>query len=182
MAITVRVDFSAWRAAIARLVREAPPAMVRAINRSVKSAEVVMVRSVAADLGLRQADIRADGDRAKSLVVVDHASLANLRGAVVATGRRVPLIKFNARDRRPRGVVARLRGGRGQYPEAFIRTMRSGHRGVFKRQRVARLPIVELHGPSVPIVFAKHLPAGEARALEQLAKNVNHELVRLVTT
>jgi hypothetical protein len=83
-------------------------------------------------------------------------------------------------------VTARLPTGLGKYPQAFIATMRSGHRGVFMRvgassrrsagARSANLPITELHGPSIPLVFGKHLAAGLARGEAQLRKNLVHEL------
>jgi hypothetical protein len=147
-----------------------------------------MVRAIAADMGLKQGDV-------KRYVTTRLASVSSaadqLSAAVVASGARIPLIRFSARGPEPsrgrgRGVTARLPTGPGRYPQAFIATMRSGHRGVYIRPgassrrsvgaRSANLPITELHGPSIPLVFGKHLEAGLARGEEQLRKNLVHEL------
>ena len=167
--ITLSLNSADTQRAIARLRARAVPAIVRALNRAQTSANAVMVRLVAADLGLKQKDIR-DGIRLKP------ATASKLSAEIVATGARIPLVKFSARDRRPRGVSARIPGGAGRYPQAFIATMRSGHTGVFQRKGVARLPIRELHGPSMPKVFEKHIPEGLARGEESLVKNLIHEL------
>jgi hypothetical protein len=130
-----------------------------------------MVREVARDLGLRQGDVT---DRISTRAALEtHGD--RMSAWIIATGARIPLFRFRARQTRS-GVTARLPGGAGQYPGAFIATMRSGHTGVFKRRASGRLPISELHGPSVPKVFEKFIPAGIARGHEQLIKNLVHEL------
>jgi hypothetical protein len=166
---TLTLDTAGWVRGLERLQANAPAAIARALNRSATSANVVMVRGVAQDLGLRQADV-------KPFIAIRSATPGDLRAQIIASGARIPLIKFNARDRRGRGVTARLPGGAGIYPHAFIATMRSGHRGVFTRRGRPRLPIVELFGPSIPRVFEKLIPLGTARALEQLAKNLVSEM------
>src|SRR5687767_341451 len=95
----IRVNATGWQRALILLKDRAAMACVRAINRSLTSARVVMRRNTAADLGLRQGDIEKH-------IKTEPARKGNLRGAVVATGARIRLIKFNARDRRPRGVTA----------------------------------------------------------------------------
>jgi ribosomal protein L13E len=166
---SLTLDTKGWVRGLANLQANAPAAIARALNRSVTSANVVMVRAVATDLALRQSDV-------KERISVRNASPAHLVAQLIATGKRIPLIKFNARERRGRGVTARLPGGQGSYPRAFIATMSSGHRGVFVRKGKPRLPIAELFGPSIPHVFQKHIPQGLARGLEQLAKNLVSEM------
>jgi hypothetical protein len=147
-------------------------AVARALNRAIASANTVMVRAVAEDMGLKQADVR------KQIIVrraVADAVLTRMLASLEARGARLPLIAFKARAGRG-GVRARLPGGAGHYPRAFIATMPSGHVGVFQRKAAPRLPIVELHGPSIPKVFERHTPAGVARGQEQLVKNLVHEL------
>ena len=184
----MRLNTSGWQRGLERLAQRFPQATARALNRAIASASVVMVREVAADMGLKQGDV-------KRYITTRLAPLAaaadQLSAAVVASSARIPLIRFSARGPEPsrgrgRGVTARLPTGPGRYPQAFIATMASGHRGVFVRAgassrrsagaRSANLPVTELHGPSVPLVFGKHLPAGLARGEEQLRKNLVHEL------
>jgi hypothetical protein len=75
-----------------------------------------------------------------------------------------------------RGVSWSLPSGRGSDAHAFIATMPSGHRGVFRRTGIARLPIRELRGPSLVHVFRKFLPAGAARATVALMTNLRSEI------
>lgn len=158
-----------WTRALRGLAQQTPNAIARALNRSATSANVVMLRAIAADMGLRQGDV-------KPQMAQRSATASNLKAVIEARGARIPLIKFNARDRFPKGVTARLPGGAGRYPHAFIRTMRSGHTGVFQRRGPARLPITELKGPSIPRVFEKYIPNGLARAQEALVTNMAHEM------
>lgn len=158
-----------------RLLENARPAIARALNRSTGSARTAMTRAVAADMGLKAGDVR-------TRIAVTEATPNNLSTTFYASNKRVPLIDFRARGPEPsrgrgRGVTARIPGGAGRYPNAFIATMPGGHRGVFIRKRGAgRLPITELHGPSIAQSFTKHRDVGIARAKEQLPKNLQSEL------
>lgn len=173
MAATVEITFNptGWNQGLAKLAARYPDAAKRAVNRATTSARVVMVREVARDLGLRQADIQD----AISVRAAIQLSPDRIAAQIRATGKRIGLIKFGARQTRT-GVTAKLPGGKGKYPSAFIATMGSGHTGVFLRKGAKRLPIVELFGPSVPKVFEKYIPLGAARGLEQLMKNMVSEI------
>lgn len=177
MAAVVSLSFNTKQAerAFRALRANAKPAIARALNRSIGSASTVMVRGMSKDLGLKSSDVR---DQLKRTEASPTSLLARLR----ATGKRIPLIQFRAKGPEPsrgrgRGVTARLPGGAGRYPHAFIATMKSGHRGVFARRGTGgRLPVAELRGPSLPHVFVKFRPDGLARGLEQLVKNLRSEL------
>ncbi len=166
--------------------RRAQRIIARALNRGIESARTFMSREIAGDTGLRVKDARD----AFSLV---HANEARLEATLGASLKRIPLIRFNARGPEPsrgqgRGVSYRLSGGRGRHPNAFIATLKSGHRGVFVRVGAGErkspgawsknLPIRELFGPSLGKVFAKYRPAGLARAAEVFETNLKHDLDR----
>jgi hypothetical protein len=160
--------------AIQQLKERALPAIARALNRSAASAKTAMVRVIAEDLGLKVGDVRDH-------VIVRDAKPEQLRATFYASAKRIPLIDFRAKGPEPsrgkgRGVTAKLAGGQGRYPRAFISTMKSGHRGVFQRTGKARLPVTELHGPSIRHTFVKHVQVGIARGEEQLVKNLRSEL------
>lgn len=153
-----------------------PYAIARGINRSAGSAQTVAVRELSRDLGARAKDVR-DNLRLKP------ARAQDLSATLTATGRRIPLISFHARGPEPsrgrgRGVTYRIRGGPQRLPHAFIATMRSGHRGVFRRAEVRRLPIIELFGPSIPLVFARRAIRNAilGRYAEVLPGNLKHEI------
>ena len=164
-----------------RLQAVAPYAIVRAFNRAIASAKTVMVREVATDTGLKSGTVR-------DKIWVSEARPDRFIAQLQASQTRIPLIEYGARGPEPSrgrgsGVRARLKGATGRYPHAFIATMKSGHRGVFQRRPAAgqlvtlwpRLPVHELHGPSIVRVFTKHVDVGQQRGHEQLAKNLQSE-------
>lgn len=172
--LSLTLDTRQTTAAFRRLREKTPIAIARALNRSADSGKTVMVRAMSQDLGIKVSDVR-------DTVGVSRARPDRHEAQLIATGARIPLIKLHARGPEPsrgkgRGVRWRLPGSRGHDPHAFIATMPSGHRGVFKRKARARLGIYELHGPSIPQVFTKFRAMGLARMTEQLVKNLRHEL------
>lgn len=153
-----------------------PFAIARAINRSAASAQTAAVRVISRDLGARARDVR---DKVRLTPARSNA----LEATLTATGRRIPLISFRARGPEPSrgrggGVAYVMRGSRQRLPHAFIATMRSGHRGVFRRIGVARLPVIELFGPSIPQVLARRAiqNAVLTRYSEVLPGNLQHEI------
>lgn len=173
--VTISVDSEGVLHRLEQYPDRVTRATIRAINRAIASARTVMVREIARDTGLRSKDVR-------DALSLREATVNHLSGSLGATLKKIPLIKFNARGPEPsrgkgRGVRARLVGGAGHYPHAFIVTMPTGHRGVFARKTPpSRLPIRELFGPSLGRVFEKYRAPAEARAREVFGKNLDHEL------
>lgn len=159
------------------LGQDAPRAATRAVNKTLASLKTATVRALAQNVGLRNSDVSPS-------IQISRATWSRQFGALVVTGKRVPLLAFGARGPEPsrgrgQGVTYRLPGGRGRAEHAFLATMRSGHRGVFQRRPGAgRLPITELFGPSLPhaMVSSGILAAQEANGETLLAKNMNHEI------
>jgi hypothetical protein len=175
MNVSIQVNVAETLRAFERMQAFAPQAIVRALNRSIASAKTAMVREVAVDTGLKSGDVR-------ERIWVREARADQLVAELHASAKPIPLIDYGATGPEPsrgkgRGVTARLRGGAGRYPHAFLARMQSGHRGVFTRLpgNTRRLPIYELHGPSIARVFTKHVAVGQARGEEQLVKNLQSE-------
>lgn len=172
---SLTLDTSRVAGAFARLKQAGPIAVARGINRTANSEKTAMSRDISKDMGLKVGVV-------KDALTVRTATAGNLTALVTVTGGRIPLIDFSARGPNPsrgrgRGVTARLPPpGAGRYPSAFLATMRSGHVGVFQRTGKGRLPIYELHGPSIVHVFERYVPLGAARRSEVLLKNVQHEI------
>ena len=149
-------------------------AMVRAMNRALASGRTAMVREIAGDTGLKQADVR-------NAVPIREASLARPEGQFGAGLKRIPLIQFAARGPEPsrgrgRGVSYRNPGGgRSRDEHAFIATI-NGRRGVFKRKGKGRVPVRQEFGPSLGHVFAKFRPTAIERVKEMFGRNFDHEL------
>jgi len=167
--------------------RKFPSAVSRALNRAGTTTRAVMARAISKDLGLKVSTVREQ-------LRIEKATPEHLVVRISVTGKRLPLIDFKARGPEPsrgrgRGVTARLPGGAGRYPQAFIaRVGAGGHRGVFIRaaqgasQRRSRgawspnLPIKELHGPSLPKVFEKVTPEGLEAGQASFVTNLKSEL------
>lgn len=166
-------------AAIDRLKAQMPIAQARALNRAIASAKTAMVRVVSRDMGLKSGDV---SDR----IGTEEARPDRLRARLSASYAKIPLIKFGASGPNPshgRGRVTAITGGRAAgevgvrhaIPGAFLATLSSGHVGVFKRTGKSRLPIRQLHGPSVAQVFVKYVDVGLARGEEQLLKELSSQ-------
>jgi len=169
--VEVKLNDTDLKAAVERLKAKMPQAIARALKRTGVSARLAMSTAIVEDTGLPAKRVK------------DEIKIAQSAGAVQLqiAGRRLPLVDFKAKGPEPsrgrgRGVSWKLRGGRGRDPHAFIATMPSGHRGVFRRRGTSRLTISELFGPSLVRVFEKYLPIGAERGQEALVTNLKHEM------
>lgn len=123
MQITIEAETGPVLAALDALGRQAPLALVRALNRTGSAGRTQAARTLSADVGLTQTEIRKSF-RATS------ATQDNEVYELRITDRRVPAIRFGA-EQTASGVD--VRGGRASLPHAFLARMPSGHRGVFRR-------------------------------------------------
>lgn len=183
---TIRVDTASVELALAGVKQGVPRATTRAINRTLTTVRAAAGREIAADIGVPVRQVTAS-------IALMRARFDTLRGLLRVTGRRIPLIALGARGPEPsggkgQGVSYALGGERRRIQEAFIATMRSGHRGVFKRKLPSlrksagalskNLPIVELFGPSIPRVAAKEsiLSALKSVGARTLERNLQSEI------
>lgn len=181
--VTVRLDAQGLDDALIRLGQKASLAKMRALNRTIKTAETYARRALAQDTGL-------PSSVAGKALAVTKATVTRPDEAILeATGARLTLYVYT-RQRKVKGVPT----GRGRKPGAFIARVKAGHRGdvhygIFKRKGKSRsrkglkspspgLPIVELRGPSLPHVFTSAaIMDGLVRAAEEaLVKNLRHEI------
>lgn len=159
---------------------KAQKVIVRALNRGIVAARTQIVRDVARDSGLKSGAV-------KNAISERKATLGSPKARLGAGLARIPLIQFGARGPEPsrgRGRVtyrigtAPRRGGEG----FFIATMKSGHRGVFKRagrpskSDPKREAITEKFGPSLGRVFAKYRAAALARGADMFMTTLDREL------
>ena len=114
-------------------------AIYRSLNKAINGARVGASRAVRAELTLKAKDVKRD-------LTVRRARPKGLEAALIVKITPTGLIKFRARDT-TRGVTVQVkrRATRKRLPHAFIATMKSGHRGVWTREKGAgRTPIGEL--------------------------------------
>jgi Prophage minor tail protein Z (GPZ) len=146
-----------------------PRVIARTLNDTADQVQRAASRSLAFELG-RQVGLRAKGFQ-KAIKII-RANPGRLVATLVASGKPIPLIDFNARQVRA-GVSAAPLSQRRVYKGAFISRMPSGHRGVFRRRTRQRLPIREMYGPGVPQAFLgdKLLNLMHAEASRRLQPN-----------
>lgn len=139
-----------------KLLNQAAP---RALN-----ATATTVRAEAARLIGKTWNMKVGA--AKGQMNIVRATRAKLVAKIVVSGRPIPLIEFDARPnvaqsggKGQRNVSVRVKGQRKQLRNAFIATMKSGHRGIFVRVNAGksggRLPIKELFSLSLPVAFTQ---------------------------
>jgi Prophage minor tail protein Z (GPZ) len=147
--LTVSFDWKPFIAATNALKR---PGLDRAVALTLvdtaKAANSKAASAIAKHTGLRVA-------RVKQNLFYDKVRVGEYQVHLRATTRLIPLIEFGARPNR-QGVRASKPWGRAQtFQSAFIATMPSGHRGVFRRVGKKRLPIKEMMGSSIHGSFAQ---------------------------
>jgi hypothetical protein len=105
-------------------------ATVRALNRAGRAVITEAPREVAKAYNVKIGTI-------KRQMKLQPAQRGRLTAVVRIYGKRIPLSEFSARQT-PRGVTVSIRRNRKLIRGAFLRTMRSGHRGVFVRAQNSR--------------------------------------------
>lgn len=116
--------------------------------------------------------------RALTLRRPSGGDIASMSWALDVSGEAVPLIAYPARQVKKGVSVEVNRGKRTIIKGAFVATMKSGHKGVFRRRGTTRLPIEELRG-SRPVDALLH--EGEADAVaERGGKSFGDTFVRVL--
>jgi hypothetical protein len=158
-----------------------------AINRTVTSVQSRVVKRLAAEINLRQKDIRPQ-------VRITKANYDKLEGKVTVSRKPVPLIDFIGTRQTKAGVSVQVRrGGERQVLKGtFLARMKTSHLGVFERRRKAgkrqaggprfgRLPIDERFGLTLT-GYLSHAPAviteEQQAAADLLQKNVDSQIQR----
>jgi len=123
-------------------------------------------RSIAKELGLKQAVVAADMRKKMP---------ARFEFVVDAQGARLPLRYYHPRQTK-KGVTARIYGRRILHPHAFI--IRRYDNNVYRRLTRSRFPIKKLTGPAIPIEMVREHSVEAFR--DALCKVFPAELERLV--
>ena len=123
-------------------------------------------RSIAKELGLKQAVVAADMRKKMP---------AQFEFVVDSEGARLPLRYYSPRQTK-KGVTARIYGRRILHPHAFIIRRYDGN--VYRRLTKRRFPIKKLTGPAIPIEMVREHSVEAFR--DALRKVFPAELERLV--
>jgi hypothetical protein len=137
-------------------------AMVRALRKAGATALRDMRSAASKRIRARKRIKARYIGRALSLRRAKGTDIDKMSWSVEVSGEPVPLVAYPHRQTKKGMSVEVNRGKRTLLKSAFVTTMRSGHKGVFRRRAEARLPIDELRG-SRPVDALLH--KGEAQAV-----------------
>lgn len=143
--------------------------VVRALNKVAAKAKTEIVRKVASESGAKQKAVRA-------AINVVKASYQKWSATIQIKNKRVPLIKFGARQTN-QGVRYKIPGGEmGFLKSAFIQVMpKTGHRGVFSRKTKRRLPMREHYGSGIGSIY-EQAPNVASKIISEVYRNLNSQI------
>lgn len=172
--MSIRIDFDERQL---RALRKVTPAVRRALRRAGQTA----LRDMKAEASKRiRARKRLKVSAVNKALVMATPTLKPEEGswALRVRGNPVPLSAYPHRVTRKGVSVEVNRGKRTLLRSAFVATMSSGHKGVFQRRGMQRLPIYERLG-SRPVDALLH--RGEAQAVgERGARSLVNTFSRLL--
>jgi hypothetical protein len=117
-----------------------------ALVDTTRSAKAKAASLIAKRTGLRVATV-------KQRLFTNHVAVGDYEATVKSSRRPIPLIEFPV-SQTANGVSTHAWGKVQIIQHAFIATMKSGHRGVYRRVGKPRLPIKQLWGPTISKTFA----------------------------
>lgn len=153
-----------------------------ALKRALRKAGATALRDMRAEASKRvraRKRIKARYiTRALTLRRAKGADIAGMEWALDVSGEPVPLVAYPHRQTSKGVSVEVNRGKRTLVAGSFVASMKSGHKGVFRRRGKSRLPIAELRG-SRPVDALLH--KGEADAVgERGGRSFESTFVRVL--
>jgi len=118
-------------------------AMRSTVDKTATFAKKALADEIVSEYNVKRGDVL-------NKMTVKRTTINELRSILRITSAKFSKIYFNARQT-GRGVLANISRKKIEFmPSAFIQTMKTGHRDVFKRKTKNRFPIKVMKGPSVP--------------------------------
>jgi len=186
IAIDIRADVAHAIRSLSSLQRTIiPTATARALNKTAAQTKTQAGREISTRYNIKSRE-------AGRQISVDRATKVSLTAIVKPSGRKLPVMAFQA-QKTPSGVRVHIkRGSPKVIAHAFIVKLKSGHVGVFARGRYAggrfvhqrpRLPITELFTVGVPQAFGSRLviEALQRKVREKFPGILEHEIRFAVT-
>ena len=177
---------------LAKYPKKAPVVLSRAINKTTDTVRVKAVKEIVQNTKWlkKSAIFKKSGGRPISQTTANRNRLA---AEIQVTGKRIPLIMFDARKTKHRGISYNLGQGRKMIQSAWMMEVKggkggsniaelergTGHKAVIMRKGKARYKLRELFGPSILQVFtgsAKIIEKTVKEARKLLPKNINTQI------
>lgn len=186
IAIDIRADIDRAARSLTKLQRSViPTATARALNKTAAQAKTQAGREIRDRYNISSRVIGR-------LISVSRAAKTSLTAIVKPSGRKLPVMAFQARQSAAGVRVQIKRGSPKVIAHAFIVRTRSGHVGVFARGRYSggrfvhqkpRLPITELFTVGVPQAFGSRLviEALQRKVREKFPRILEHEIRFAIT-
>lgn len=156
MSITLKSIGPSIESMFKKAIQDNLQASVLGLNRTAKTVQSAAVKSIAADLGVKQKDVR-------QAIKIKRATFSKPEAVVEAKGKRIAAIDLKpkpkkvTRPQRGPGVSFMFGKRRVLVPGAFIARVR-GKLGVWQRKGKDRWPSRHIRGPSIGWWFArKHI-------------------------
>jgi hypothetical protein len=157
-------------------------AISRTINDGIRKARTEIKKTIGQVFNLKPTPILAGLKREFPAFSTPN----DLFGLLHIEGYKFPVSDFGARDQFPAGVAFQeIKGRQAVLPHDFIRTMGSGHTGVFHRiDGTARLRIAERTGLSIPQMLEnpRTTPAWQAAVESFMGGRLEHHVSYLLKT
>lgn len=133
--ISLQPGINEWAHALTATEKQLKVALVRALNKTARWMRIQIARDCADELKVRVKDINAGLITLKASASSPQSGVGLKPSAGVIKASQLGSAQQNSGG---------VRAGRHDWPHAFIASMPSGHRGVFRRRGPSRLPISEV--------------------------------------
>ena len=143
----------------------------RALNKTAVSGRKITVDEVRKEINIK-------AGAARKQVSLRRSRPSTLKSVLLVKHKPIPLAAYAGVRQTKKGVSVQMMKSKPRklFKGAFIATMPSGHRGVYRRKGKGRLPIQELYGPNVQSVFVEKVLLIQDKTLPVLEKNLDHEI------
>ena len=165
--VTPQPALAEWNTALGVSERQIKTAAVRALNKTARWMRTHVARNTAQSLNVRVGAIRKD-------LILLRARASHPQSGV-AKGSKAGVIKVTELGS-PRQNRLGTRVGKRQFDGAFIATMPTGHRGVFRRKGKSRLPIQEVQLVTTGRIAEVMEALAEKQAMSRFEHLFEHEL------
>jgi Prophage minor tail protein Z (GPZ) len=128
-------------------------AIGRGLQKVAKQGKTEAKKQITSEYNVKSSDVEAR--LSVRVERVGSSATAYVAAKYLSNRKRIPLIKFSAKDTKRRGVTFKVlrKGKRDRLRHAFIATMPSGHTGVYQRTRGGK-SISEVKGIDIVPMFA----------------------------
>ena len=154
-----------------------------ALTRAAAAGKTVAKRAVSQEYTISQSEFLTQTKNINHFIRESSGEISVVFGF---KGYVIPLLKFNTRTNNNGQVVAQVkRSGAGEVLDRAFSAQSAvhGHRVMFEREGLSRLPITELYGPAAPqMMYSNEAVTDEIeqKMAETYEKRIDHEILRIL--